>query len=193
MSNIKERLAQVLPRITKEPLLGNCGRGGEIGFYIFDYNPADELIVRDYLQYLLRQLPVADSRIKPVESDLYLLMFELLERKKVLGRVEQLEQREGRARLHNALKSVLQPEDVIQLIKEQSAGANLVLLTGVGKVWPFIRSHTVLNNLYHVLDTIPVIMFFPGVYNQRELKLFNKFKDDNYYRAFKLIADAGEV
>ncbi|MGN0004819.1 MAG: DUF1788 domain-containing protein [Candidatus Gastranaerophilaceae bacterium] len=68
-----------------------------------------------------------------------------------------------------------------------------VLLTGIGKAYPLVRSHTILNNLHSVLDKIPVIMFYPGRYDQKDLKLFNNgssftgLKDDNYYRAFKLV------
>ena len=71
---------------------------------------------------------------------------------------------------------------------------NLVLITGVGKSYPLVRSHTILNNLHSLLDKVPVIMFYPGMYDQKELSLFNgsKFdglKDDNYYRAFRLVAN----
>ncbi len=31
------------------------------------------------------------------------------------------------------------------------------------------------------------VMFFPGTYNEQELILFNEIKDDNYYRAFRLV------
>jgi len=64
---------------------------------------------------------------------------------------------------------------------------NVVFITGVGKVYPFVRSHTILNNLQEVLDKIPVILFFPGKYDGLSLQLFGRFKDDNYYRAFRLV------
>ncbi len=62
-----------------------------------------------------------------------------------------------------------------------------MFITGVGKTWPVIRSHTILNSLHSAIDDVPVIMFFPGMYDGFELKLFDEIKDDNYYRAFKLI------
>ena len=64
---------------------------------------------------------------------------------------------------------------------------DIVFLTGVGKVWPIIRSHTVLNNLHRALDKVPVVLFFPGTYDGGSLMLFNEIKDDNYYRAFQLV------
>jgi hypothetical protein len=62
-----------------------------------------------------------------------------------------------------------------------------VFITGVGKCYPFVRSHNVLNNLHQVLDSVPVVMFFPGKYSGQDLRLFGTIKDDNYYRAFKLV------
>ena len=48
-------------------------------------------------------------------------------------------------------------------------------------------SHTVLNNLHQVIDNVPVVLFYPGNYDGQELVLFGEIKDDNYYRAFKLV------
>ena len=80
------------------------------------------------------------------------------------------------------------------MIKKELGDSNLVILSGVGKVYPLVRSHNVLNNLHAVLDKIPVIMFYPGTYDQKELRLFkgsnfDGLKDDNYYRAFRLVAN----
>jgi hypothetical protein len=50
-----------------------------------------------------------------------------------------------------------------------------------------VRSHNVLNNLHQVLDSVPVVMFYPGRYSGQNLQLFGTIKDDNYYRAFPLV------
>lgn len=63
----------------------------------------------------------------------------------------------------------------------------VVFLTGIGKCYPILRSHKVLNNLHQAFVRCPVVMFFPGTYNEQELILFNEIKDDNYYRAFRLV------
>jgi hypothetical protein len=89
--------------------------------------------------------------------------------------------------LAEALRDIASPEVYVEMIAEQAEGSDIVFLTGVGKVWPMVRSHNILNNLHNILDKVPVIMFFPGNYDGAELKLFNKLKDDNYYRAFRLI------
>ena len=64
--------------------------------------------------------------------------------------------------------------------------SNIFFLTGIGQVYPFLRSHTVLNNLQNSVKDRPTVMFFPGIYDGTSLSLFGKLKDDNYYRAFNL-------
>ncbi|MEQ8186528.1 MAG: DUF1788 domain-containing protein [Candidatus Eremiobacterota bacterium] len=185
--NTKENLEKILSKITDRDFLENRGLGNELGFYIFDYPPEDELFIRDYIKYIFKQLSIAEADIKPVEIDLYNIMLEILKNKKIFDKVIPMEKAKGDKELKKALYPVLKPENFIKIIKDKIEGHNLIFLTGIGKVWPLVRSHTILNNLHSVLDRIPVIMFFPGKYNQIELQLFGKFRDDNYYRAFKLI------
>jgi hypothetical protein len=98
-----------------------------------------------------------------------------------------MEERQGKDALFKAMTTFAKPEIFLRKIQEQMGDHNVVFLTGVGKVYPFVRSHNILNNLQEVLDKTPVIMFFPGKYDGQSLQLFGKFKDDNYYRAFRLI------
>ena len=75
---------------------------------------------------------------------------------------------------------------IIDYIVGNTPENSIIFVTGVGKVYPLVRSHTVLNNLHQKLYKVPVIMFFPGEYTGQKLKLFNAVTDDNYYRAFPL-------
>ena len=89
---------------------------------------------------------------------------------------------------------MVRPEKVVEKIQEIVRGnEDLILITGVGASWPMMRSHTILNNLHPVLDRTPVVMFFPGSYDGQELRLFDTFHDDNYYRAFPLIPRRNEL
>jgi hypothetical protein len=65
---------------------------------------------------------------------------------------------------------------------------DLVIVSGVGSVWPLLRSHTLLNNLQPVMGKTPLVMFYPGRYDGQSLRLFGKIKSNNYYRAFKLVS-----
>jgi len=63
----------------------------------------------------------------------------------------------------------------------------MVIIAGIGKSYPIARAHGILNNLHSRLDEMPVILFYPGTYDKASLSLFNEFKENNYYRAFKML------
>lgn len=97
-----------------------------------------------------------------------------------------MELEQGFENLIENMAPLLNPRIYIDQIKEVVANVDIIFLTGVGSVWPFLRSHSVLNNLHPIVDNIPLVMFYPGKWDKTSLSLFNKFKDDNYYRAFSL-------
>jgi hypothetical protein len=191
VKTIYQRLDEIIQRISKESFRSNTGLGNEIGYYIFDYESKYEMLVRDHIQFLRQKISSGDYGYNIKEFDLYEIMLELLENKKYLERNFKMEQEKGSAFIFNATKKALRLTEksdlIIQYIKDRVENNDIVFITGVGKAWPIIRSHTVLNNLHQVLDEVPVVMFFPGIYDGLELVLFEEIKDDNYYRAFKLI------
>lgn len=187
MATLKERLRLISERIKENKFIEGRGLGNEISFYIFDYNPEDELEVRDYVAHLHKEFKdgLYDRRI--IEFDLYKMLIEITKEKRIFERIPEMEERQGKDALFKAMTTFAKPDMFLAKIKEQMSNFNVVLITGVGKVYPFVRSHNLLNNLQEVLDKTPVIMFFPGEYDGQSLQLFNKFKDDNYYRAFRLV------
>ncbi|WP_434643272.1 DUF1788 domain-containing protein [Thermoanaerobacterium thermosaccharolyticum] len=191
MKTIYDRLDEIMQRITKESFRENTGLGNEVGYYIFDYEPKYEMLVRDYAQFLKQKINGGNYGFTIKEFDLYEIMLELLETKGYLEKNFKMEQDKGSEFVFNATKKALRLTEkndlIIQYIRDRVKKGDVVFITGVGKVWPIIRSHTVRNNLHQVLDEVPVVMFFPGVYDGLELVLFEEIKDDNYYRAFKLV------
>jgi hypothetical protein len=191
VKTIYQRLDEIIQRITKESFRENTGLGNEIGYYIFDYEPRYEMLVREHVRFLKQKINDGDYGFHIKEFDLYEIMLELLETKGYLEKNFKMEQVKGSEFVFNATKKTLRLTEkddlIIQYIKDRVVKGDVVFITGVGKAWPIIRSHTVLNNLHQVLDEVPVIMFFPGVYDGLELVLFEEIKDDNYYRAFKLV------
>ena len=189
--DIYERLDKILPRIQEKRFRENKGLGNEIGFHIFDYDPSDEFIVRNHIKFLKQKINDEYSEIHIKEFDLYEIIIEMLEEKGYLNKVMDMEKQKGTHHIVNAIKKTLrltQNNDlVVEYIRNRVEENDIVMITGVGKAWPIIRSHTVLNTLHSVIEDVPLIMFFPGVYDGLELKLFGQIKDDNYYRAFKLI------
>lgn len=187
MNNLKKRLKDLIKRIDSDEFYENKGLANEVPFYIFDYEPKKELEMRDFIKNeLIPKFSENDSRINAVEIDLFNLMLESLESDGILEKSFKLEKRKGTQFLYEKLKQSFNSEIVIKYIEKKSKDNNVIFITGVGKVYPIVRTHTVLNNLQSIFDHKKVILFFPGEYTNIDLSLFGQFKDNNYYRAFKI-------
>lgn len=184
---LNKRLEKITEIIKTEDFLEVKGVGNEILFYIFDYDPKEEMMVREYTKHIIKEFSRADSNRKVIEFDLYKMLIKFLKEEGDFENVIQLEEKEGKEYILKAVSVFINSESYCKRIKEMSQGYDVIFLTGIGKVYPFMRSHNILNNLQQYIDKKPVIIFYPGEYNEQELTLFNRFKDDNYYRAFPLI------
>lgn len=188
---IEKRIELLNKKIFEADFLKGRGLGNEIPFWIFDYPPDNELLIR----YSIKKL-VENSQKKSInilEIDLYELCLELLDNKINLEKIAALESKKGSDLLLEKLKLILKIDSIRDEIKErmESRGnIDILFLTGIGKAWPLVRSHSVLNNLQSVMGNTPLIAFYPGKYDNSVLSLFGKFKDANYYRAFRLISDS---
>jgi Domain of unknown function (DUF1788) len=185
---IHQRLKALVAELQSPRLLKNQGNGNEIGYYIFDYDAEHEPIVQQFISELQPKLVMSQPSLNVVEINLYRVILKILEDRNLLQRAFDLEARKGNNDLAKTIKPMVRPDKVVEKIQELVQGTeDLIFITGVGASWPIMRSHTILNNLHPVLDRTPVVMFFPGSYDGQELRLFDTFKDDNYYRAFPLI------
>ncbi len=186
-----ERLDKIWDRISDQDFLANRGVANEVRYYVFDYEPCDELIIRDKIKALKKQNnPDADG-FQIIEFDLYEMVISILEEKGYIDKCVKFEEQKGMEYLYTAVTKMLRLTNddnlIVNRILESTPENAVVFLTGVGKVFPFVRSHNVLNNLHQVLDSVPVIMFYPGTWNGQSLSLFGTITDGNYYRAFPLI------
>lgn len=191
MLSIHERLDELERKMRDGQFRSNTGLGNEVGYYVFDYEPEEELIVRKRISELEQADTVSRFGYELVIYDLYELMIQLLKEEDVFYDLLEIEEEEGTQYVFEAISDVLKfNEDdslIVNHILENTPEESVVLLTGVGKCFPILRSHKILNNLHQVMDHCPVIMFFPGKYNGNSLNIFGKIKDDNYYRAFPIV------
>ncbi|PHS35614.1 MAG: hypothetical protein COA82_04045 [Alkaliphilus sp.] len=189
MERINERLEKLLIKIREKSFRENRGLGNEVGFHVFDYDPEDELVVRDGIKQIKSKATSQELQIQ--EFDLFEVMLEILGGKGFLQKTFQMEKKKGTEKIIDPIRRTLrfnQSDDkIINYIKERINYNSIVFLTGIGKAWPIIRSHSILNALHLAIEDVPVIMFFPGTYDGQRLVLFNEFQDDNYYRAFKIV------
>jgi hypothetical protein len=163
------------------------GLSGEIPFWVAPYDISKELKVESEIKHLIRKLKT--SGLEPLCIDLFELSCEIIEENIGMEELKQIELDLDKSFFLDALQSTINIHDrFIPAIGEKVKGANpqMLFLKGVGKVYPFIRSHIVLNNLQSEIKNIPTLMFYPGEYSGRSLRLFNLLEDDNYYRAFNI-------
>lgn len=191
MLSLEERFDRAEEMIQKPSFRENKGLGNEVGYYVFDY-PADrELYVRERINYMIQKNSKSSDNYKIIEFDLYELIISILKDKGYLEKCYDFEKKKGFERvtksISNMLKITSSDSLIVNYIKDNAPEKAIIFITGIGKCYPILRSHTVLNNLHQVIDNVPVVMFFPGNYDGQELVLFGEIKDDNYYRAFKLV------
>lgn len=185
MADIKQELDKIKERISDANFLANRGLSNEVGIHVFKYAPQYELMVRDHIERLV-STPSDDYRI--IEQDMYKIMLEILQEKRVLNMIPELEERKGKDYLLTQLQKIATPEAFLAKMKyEPHQPGDVLFLTGIGKAYPFMRSHKMLENMQQAFSDIPIVMFYPGDFNGQSLTLFDKFHDGNYYRAFNLL------
>ena len=185
MEDIMKNLNKVSARLSEENFLTNKGLSNEVGIHVFCYDPKDEMTVRAYFENLKSKI---DTPYWLIECDLYRIFLEICEEKHILKSIPNMEERKGKDYLSDQLQKVATPEAFVEKMNyEPHKPGDVLLITGIGKVYPFMRSHKILDNIQHVFSDIPVLMLYPGTFNGQDLGLFGKFLDGHYYRAFNLL------
>ncbi|MCY4226669.1 MAG: DUF1788 domain-containing protein [Gammaproteobacteria bacterium] len=188
----KEMLEQLVKVISSNRFLNKQGLGNEVPFFICPFQPEDANQVARLRQQLTSRLEKKGVQI--LEIDLYDLSMEILIKRNVWNRVIELEHSISKDQLKEFLQGILAPEEhLVPAIASKITNEefDVLFLTGVGEVFPYIRSHNVLNNLQSTAKNQPTVVFFPGSYTHvpdsgTSLELFGKLRDDKYYRAFNI-------
>ena len=191
MADLIERLDEMEAAIRKPSFRQSSGRANGVNYWVFDYPPERELEIRERIEYLKNKNQKGTDGFELVIFDLYDIVIDFLEKKNFMEKCYDFEKKRGIERIVKAVNNSMKINDddslVVQYIRDNTPENAIVFLTGIGKCYPILRSHKVLNNLHQAFVRVPVVMFFPGTYNEQELILFNEIKDDNYYRAFRLV------
>ena len=186
-----ERLNQILPKLISSDLLTNQGLGNEIGFWIFDYPPEEEMAMRAFLHDVV--MPSLGKHLPPIRAadvNLFDLVIGLLEERKLLDKAIEMQRTQGDAKTLESLRRVLKEDKLAERLVTQYPVADLdiLLLWNVGAVYPMLRTHTLLSALHSHMQSTPLVMFYPGKYDGYSLRLFSKLSEDHYYRAFRLVS-----
>ncbi len=183
----------LLAVISGQRFLRMEGLGNEVPFFIYPFEPEDALEVAQSKKRLKNKLSALGITV--LEINLYDLSVEVLKARGVWDRVLAIESEQDKADFRELLQSMLDPEKhIAPSIRERLAAASydVLFITGIGEVFPYIRSHNVLNNLQSVAAAKPMLLFFPGRYEQSDtlgssLVLFGRLTDDQYYRAKNIL------
>jgi hypothetical protein len=148
------------------------------------------------MERLQRQLvnQLSQTGVRVLEINLYDLSIEILKDRGIWEQLLEMEASVSKDQLKELLQGVLDPEAHLvpaMAVKLAIIEFDVLFLSGVGEVFPYIRSHNVLNNLQSTAKEKPTVMFFPGDYTHSlesgaSLDLFGKLHDDKYYRAFNI-------
>lgn len=189
---IPERYQHLLAVLSSQRFLKMQGLGNEVPFFICPYDPKEAEEMGKVGNQLISQLK--NKGIHVLKINLYDLSIDLLKQRGIWQQVLDVESTISKDELRELLQGVLDPQEhLIPAIarKMKQEHFDLMFITGVGEVFPYIRSHTVLNNLQSTAKDRPTVMFFPGEYTHSAekgatLRLFGRLHDDNYYRAFNI-------
>jgi len=170
------------------------GLSNEVPFFIYPYPPEASLAVAQAKKRIKSKLATKHG-ITVREVNLYDLAVEILKGRGVWERVLQAEPDQDKDDFREMLQGMLDPQlHIAPAIRAnvEDGEFDIFFLTGIGEVFPYIRSHNVLNNLQSVVTGKPMLMFFPGRYEQSDtlgssLVLFGRLKDDQYYRAKNIL------
>jgi hypothetical protein len=167
MSSSVKGLDQRLQDILLRPeFLEMRGVAKEVPIFIQTYNPSDDDELRrvvDGTEQVLRQQGI---RVKHV--DLFELVLELLDDKGYLDVVLEEERDWSKSDLFDTLQNVAEPTSALvpKLMEALGDDSQVSLITGSGRVYPFLRTHTILEALQPAMVRHPVVIFFPGEYKQ---------------------------
>ena len=129
---LQDRLNQIPDKILTEEFLKSQGLGNEIGFWIFDYAPEDELQVRGYLEFLEGLLARKHAHLKVAHINLFQAMRDYLDQRNFTDKAIQLQQSKGDQALIKALSGPLHMDKFAPFLMEHfnAPEQDVVLMSG---------------------------------------------------------------
>lgn len=186
MSDIKERLDILRGNIQEEDFLLGKGLSNEVNIRMFCYDAKDEMIVQNFVEQLKTDQSL---NCRLIEVNLYETFLSICDDKRITNSIPAMEEKKGKEFILKQMNSVAKVGAFIDKIQYEPhmVGEDILLITGVGDVFPFLRVHTLLDALQPYFSDIPILVMYPGKFDGSYMKLFNKLKPNPYYRAFNEI------
>lgn len=194
-ADIAVRLDRLADKIREPDFRTANGKANEVNYWVFDYAPECELAVRSRLWEMVERNQEKKQPYVLKMINLYDVTLDFLERKQFLNKCDKMEDAKGLTKMTGAIRRALRMDEeenvLVRYLKDVVDEKSILFITGIGECHPILRAQDiftkVLYNLPRSMDNIPVVLFYPGTYNEQELILFNEEKEGNYYRAFRIV------
>lgn len=201
--HMESDFAHIRERFCDPNFLACRGLGNEVPVFLYPYDASDELSLRAYVHDLTRDS--ADGRliahddaatpVRVVHRDAWDILLSILRSRRILDKAPSQELRRGSDALLASIQKIATPDAFLESLDyEDHRYGDVVLVSGIGRVYPFMRAHSLLENAQHVfgsprdqLPPVPFVMCYPGSWDGHTLRLFGHLGDSNYYRAFNII------
>lgn len=187
MRNIEERLDDLRTKIQEPDFLDGKGLSNEVNIRIFCYEAKEEMTV----QHFINQIKTDSSvKCRVIDCNLYKIFLEVCDDLDITDAIPEMEETDGSDFLLEQLQSAVGQEEFIEKIQySPHERGDILLLTGVGDAFPFMRVHALLEALQPYFSDIPILVMYPGEFDGHSLKLFDKLQPNDYYRAFTIIGE----
>ena len=185
MSNLMERLDFLRTEIQKKEFLQGKGLSNEVNIRIFCYEAKDEMTVRHFTEKLM-----ADQSLncRLIEFNLYKVFLSICDDKRITDRVARQEEKKGKQFVLDQMKRLASNTAFIEKMKAAPhEQGDVILITGVGEAFPFIRVHALLDAMQPYFSDVPILVMYPGTFDGHYVRLFDKLTPNPYYRAFNVI------
>lgn len=188
-----ERFEHLVKVVSSERFLSKQGLGNEVPFFIYPFPASEGITMTQDREDLIEK--VSHTGVRVLDLSLYDVALDVLRKRDLLDDLLDAEPDMERSEFLEQLQGPLDTEKhLIPAIGEAIAQTphDVIFISGVGEVYPYIRSHNVLNNLQSTAKDAPTVLFFPGSYTHAlatgaSLDLFGLLHDDKYYRAFNIL------
>jgi hypothetical protein len=183
--NIQERLDQLREIIQTDDFLEGKGLSNEVNIWLFCYDPKDEPIIRHFTEQLEKNVM---GHVHPRICDLYRIFLSICDAKRITDKIPVMEEKKGKDYLLEPLRRTAGSKAFVEKMKyEPHKKGDILVITGVGDAFPFIRVHDLLNAMQPEFSDVPILVFYPGVFDGYQLQLFSCLPKNSYYRAFNVI------
>lgn len=184
MTKLSERLDSLKALIQDPDFLEGKGLSNEVNIRFFCYDPKDEMTIRHFTE----QIKNEKLNCRLIQYDLYEVFLDILRDKRIYDRVDSLEEKRGKDFIKKQFEKNCDARTFAAKLNYPDHRKNdVVMISGVGKVFPFMRVHSLLEAMQPLFTDVPILVLYPGEFDGHYVRLFNKLKKNEYYRAFKSV------